>query len=97
MGVQVVADRERNLGLLNFGGNPGYGVFGVGAMAGGQLSASTASDIYRLTGWSVGGGVSGGAGPVVSVDGAFSNTASTLTVTVGVGPPTGKAAAFSAN
>jgi hypothetical protein len=97
-GIQIVADRERNVGIaISVGGNPGYGVLGVGALGGVQGSVSTGSNIYALSSWSIGGGMSGGAGMVVSGDVAFSNTASTLTGTFGVGTPTGKAAAFSLN
>jgi RHS repeat-associated protein len=85
-GVQVVADSSGNLGVaINVGGNPGYGVFGVGAMYGGQASVSTASTIYDLRGGSYDFGASGGAGPAYGVDVSGGDGGFTGTVTVGAG------------
>jgi hypothetical protein len=51
-GIQVVADREGNAGVaINVGGNPGYAVFGAGAIGGVQASLSTASTIQGLKGF----------------------------------------------
>jgi hypothetical protein len=82
----VVADSSGNLGVaINVGGNPGYGVFGVGAMYGGQASISTANSIYDLRGGSVDFGASAGAGPAVGVDVAVGGGNVTSSVTVGPG------------
>jgi hypothetical protein len=78
-----VADSQGNLGVvLNLGGNPGFFVFGAGALAGAQGSVSTADTIYDLKGWSFGAG--GSAGPF-GVDVSASGGGVTGTVTAGVG------------
>ena len=94
-GVQVVADSSGNLGVaFNFGGNPGYGVFGAGATGGVQGSYSTDSSIYGLRGFSVGAGVSAFNG---ELDGSVgSGGVITGTVTAGAGVGT-KGAALSLN
>lgn len=94
LGVQAVADSSGNLGVaFNVGGNPGYGVFGVGATGGGQVSYSTASNIYGLSGFSAGGGVTAGPG---GVDLTLSSSGVTATGTLGAGIGT-KGAALSLN
>ncbi|MEO7144550.1 MAG: RHS repeat-associated core domain-containing protein [Bryobacteraceae bacterium] len=93
VGIQAVADSHSNLGIaFNVGGNPGYGVFGVGATGGVQGSYSTASTIYGLRGFSAGAGITAGPG---GVDAAVSSGA-TVTGTFGVGAGT-KGAALSLN
>jgi hypothetical protein len=85
-GIQVVADSSGNLGVaINVGGNPGYGVFGAGAMYGGQGSISTASSIDGLRGGSVDFGATFGAGPAVGRDVAVGGDNVTGTATVGPG------------
>ena len=85
-GVQVVADSGGNLGVaINLGGNPGYGVFGAGAIGGVQGSISTAKTIYDLRGGSYDVGASGGAGPAYGVDVSGGDGGFTGTVTVGAG------------
>ncbi len=86
-GIQVVADPSGRVGIaFTGGGNPGFGVLGVGGVGGVQFTNSDASSIFDLDGQSFGGGVSGGvAGVGAGVDVATSRTASTLTVTVGAG------------
>jgi hypothetical protein len=96
-GVQAVADRHGNVGLaITVGGNPGYGVFGAGAMGGVQGSASTVDNISDLQGPSWDFGASGGEGPAVGADVAVAGPDATLTVTVGGGVG-GKGAAFAGN
>ncbi|HXM39745.1 MAG TPA: RHS repeat-associated core domain-containing protein [Bryobacteraceae bacterium] len=81
---QMVADPQGNVGFaISFGGNPGYGVFGGGALIGTQAMASNAPTIGGLGGFSLGAG--GTAGPLgldvtVSTGGAV-----TLTGTGGIG------------
>lgn len=70
---------------FNVGGNPGYGVFGVGALGGGQASYSTVSNIYQLAGFSAGAGFT--AGPA-GVDLALSSSGATVTGTLGAGAGT---------
>jgi RHS repeat-associated protein len=85
-GVQVVADSSGNLGVaINVGGNPGFVVFGAGAMIGGQASISKAKSIYDLRGGAVDFGASAGSGPAVGVDVAVGGGNVTGTVTVGPG------------
>jgi len=94
-GVQAVADSHGNLGIaFNAGGNPGYGVYGLGATGGVQGSYSTASSIYDLRGYSLGGGVTAGPGGV-DVSASRGGT-TTVTGTLGVGGGT-KGAALSVN
>ncbi len=93
-GVQFVADSQGNVGVaFNVGGNPGYGVFGIGATGGVQGSYSTASSIYGLSGFSMGGGATAGPG---GVDVTFGSSGVTATGTLGVGAGT-KGAALSLN
>jgi len=85
-GIQVVADSSGNLGLaINLGGNPGYGVFGAGAIGGAQGAISTANTIYDLRGGSYDFGASGGAGPAYGIDVSGGDGGYTGTVTVGAG------------
>lgn len=86
-GVQFVADRHGNAGVaITLGGNPGYGVFGVGATAGAQGSISTVDTIYDLRGPAWDFGVSGSlpTGEGISADVAISGPDATLTVTGGL-------------
>jgi RHS repeat-associated protein len=94
VGIQVVADRNANVGIaINIGGNPGYGVFGAGALGGLQASVSTASSIQGLKGSSLGAG--GTIGPFGG-DIAASGSGVTGTFTVGAGAGT-KGAGLSLN
>ena len=101
-GAQIVADKHGNVGLaITLGGNPGWGVFGAGAMWGGQASASTDDSIYDLRGRSTDFGVSSALPPPLppaagSLDVAISGSDATATATVGTGVG-GKAAAFTEN
>jgi RHS repeat-associated protein len=89
-GAQFVADPKGNVGVaFSVGGNPGYGVFGVGVMGGVQASVSTAKTISDLRGGSVDAGASVGAGPAVSLDGSAAMDGSSFTGTVTVGPGVG--------
>ena len=89
-GLQFVADSSGNVGVsISVGGNPGYGVFGVGVMAGVQGSVSTAKTIYDLRGGSVDFGASFGSGPAVGLDGSAAMDGSSFTGTVTVGPGVG--------
>jgi hypothetical protein len=94
VGVQIVADPQGHVGLVvNFGGNPGYGVFGAGALLGAVGSASTARSIEGLGGFSL--GVGGNAG-ALGVDVTESSGGTTLTGTAGLGLGT-EGAALSLN
>jgi RHS repeat-associated protein len=103
-GAQIVADKSGNVGVaFTVGGNPGYGVIGVGATYGAQVSASTVDSIYGLRGPTWDFGVSGSlpltggvAGPSVAADVAVSGPNATLTVTAGAGV-WGRGAAFAGN
>jgi hypothetical protein len=100
--AQAVADKHGNVGLaITLGGNPGYGVFGVGGMAGGQVSVSNADGIDDLKGPSWDFGVSGALPEplppnAASLDVAVSGPNATATLTVGEGVG-GKGAAFTGN
>ena len=102
--VELVADRSGNVGLaITAGGNPGYGVFGIGGMRGVQASVSTVDSIYDLGGPTWDFGVSGTlplaegvAGPSVAADVEVSGPNATLNVTGGVGFG-GRGAAFAGN
>ena len=49
--VELVADRSGNVGLaITAGGNPGYGVFGIGGMRGVQASVSTVNWVPQSSG-----------------------------------------------
>jgi hypothetical protein len=93
--LRAVADPQGNAGIaFSGGGNPGFGVFGIGAVGGLQFSRSSGATIFDLKGQSIGGGVSGGFGVAgIGVDVAHSGSADTLTVTVGPGIG-GKGAAY---
>ncbi|MGC1618492.1 MAG: RHS repeat-associated core domain-containing protein [Candidatus Acidiferrum sp.] len=94
-GVQVVADAQGNVGMsFSFGGNPGFGVLGAGALGGGQVTTSSARTIHDLNGWSLSAGASGALlGVGLGLDAAHSKSADTLTLTVGGGVG-GRGAAF---
>jgi RHS repeat-associated protein len=100
--VQAVADQHGNVGLaITVGGNPGYGVFGAGAMAGGQVSVSNADSIDDLKGPTWDFGVSGALPEplppnAASLDVAVSGPNATATLTVGEGVG-GKGAALTGN
>jgi RHS repeat-associated protein len=96
-GFQVVADPQGNVGFsLTLGGNPGYSVFGAGAIGGAQASASTVQNIYDTRGFSLGAGLSGGDVGAIGYDVAHSRAGTTVTGTLGFGAG-GKGAAFSLN
>lgn len=90
LGVQVVADPQGNLGLAGtFGGVIPFGgiVEGVGAVVGGQTSASNAQNVSLLGGPAVDANVGGGTGLGASIDvsaGLATNSQGQLT-----GRPTG--------
>lgn len=86
VGVQIVADPHGNVGVaFSGGGNPGFGVFGAGAIAGIQFTNSTANTIFGMRGLSHGGGGSGAFGGALGVDFAGSHSSNSVTATVGVG------------
>src|SRR6266851_2478156 len=100
-GVQVVADANGNVGIsFTGGGNPGYGVLGVGAIGGVQITNSNANSITGLTGQSFSGGLSlSVAGAAVGVDVSGSKSAQSVTATIGGGvggKGTGLATTFTA-
>jgi len=81
--IEVVADPNHNVGLaFTGGGNPGYGVVGVGAQAGRQFTVSNASTIFDLRGPYVGGSTSI---MTVGVSVAQSGDVTTGTLTFGPG------------
>ncbi len=82
-----MADPRGNIGIaFTGGGNPGYGVLGVGGNVGVQFTRSNAGSISDLGGQSFGGGVSGSvSGVAISVDVSGSRTAQSVTTTTGVG------------
>ena len=86
-GVQVVADAKGHVGIaFTGGGNPGYGVLGVGGIWGVQVTSSDAKSIEDLGGRSYSGGVSGSVtGIAVAVDASASSSARSITTTVGGG------------
>lgn len=93
-GIQVAADQHGNLGVVTTsGGNPGFGVFGVGASAGVQGSVSSADTIFDLGGGSVGGNASSGP---FGVDVSTSDAGTTFTGSAGVGVGT-RASGFELN
>jgi len=96
--LEVVSDPQGNVGVaLTFGGNPGFGVIGLGATGGFQMTSSNGATIQDLSGSSISAGVSAAPfGVGVAVEGAKSNTATSLNVTVGAGVG-GKGAAFTKN
>src|SRR6516165_5193941 len=92
-GVQAVADPKGNVGLaFSGGGNPGFGVFGVGAMGGVQFMSSDAGSIYSLRGPAWNFGVSAGSGPAVGVDVSKSWNNGPISITGTVGPGKGSKA-----
>ncbi|MBI2683162.1 MAG: RHS repeat-associated core domain-containing protein [Acidobacteriales bacterium] len=93
-GAHVVADTYGGVGIaITIGGNPGYGVLGIGALGGGQVVRSTAPTIAGLKGNS--GSAGGTVGPV-GIEFSTNGTVHSTTVTVGEGVGT-KGAALSSN
>ena len=88
-GVQEVADSHGNLGVaFNVGFSPGIGVFGLGAIIGGQASISTAKTIQGLSGTSTNFGGSAGGGLAGGFDvskGENGTTTGNVTVGAGIG------------
>jgi RHS repeat-associated protein len=88
--VQAVADEQGNVGLaLSLQGNPGWGVFGLGANGGVQVMRSNASTISGLAGGGIDVGAAAGDDIAIGFDYNMSTDGKTWAATGTLGPGVG--------